>query len=75
MATLYYGSNEDGFEAIGYCEACSICDLTGPSYVHFFPDVRERFGIPMKPFDWFFDTYKQAAEFAKNMVKKIEEAS
>lgn len=64
MVRMIYHGNEE----VGYYAACSMYDPKGPSYVHVYPDVRTRLGIPNQPYDWFFDTYREAVEFANRII-------
>ena len=67
--TLYREDKDGKFEYVGCVEACSILDLNGPSYVHITMSERERFGLPNEPYDWFFDTYDEALDWAYEQIR------
>lgn len=65
--TLYVDTS-DGLVWVGTVAACSAHDLLGESYVHVFDEHRDEFSLPHEPYDWFFDTYKEALDWADDKL-------
>lgn len=67
-ASLYKEDERSKLSMVGYVKACSMYGLSGPSYVHIYKESREQFGLPGEPYDWFFDTFKEAVAWAYETI-------
>ena len=63
-----YDMIDGKFQEVGVACACSIHDMSGPSYVHIHKERRERYGLSSEPYDWLFDTYREALEWAQRVM-------
>lgn len=61
----------DNGDEVGVACACSIHDMGGSSFVHIYKECRERYGLPIEPHDWFFDTYREALEWAQGVLNDL----
>lgn len=61
-----YATIEGELVCVGTASACSIHDLLGPSFVHVFYGYRDEYDIPREPYDFFFDTCKEALDWAND---------
>lgn len=68
---IYVTGDDGNLEQVGTVGACFIRRLTGPSYVHVYDTKRERFGLPNEPYDWYFETYKEALDWANEKLGGI----
>lgn len=55
-------------ENVGCIDACSMFDPHGSTYVHIYPEYRERLSIPNEPHDWFFDTLAEAVDWTDKAI-------
>ena len=56
---------------VGYASACSMYDPDGHSFVHIYKDQRAMLGLPCEPYDWFFDTYREALNWASSVINDL----
>lgn len=61
---IYADGCDGNLDLVGTVAACSMHNLLGPSYVHVFDECRDRYGLPHEPYDWHFDTYREALDWA-----------